>query len=115
MVGLQVVICEINLARSQFTAINYKCYRTYTKVHAYFISVHVPACHIPPILYQIQKIKIMSTTQKFTTPPWDMDKAFERLTFEEAAWNSHIIEDILAGYAENIEMRDGLTFINGKQ
>ena len=57
----------------------------------------------------------MSTTQKFPTPPWDMDNAAERLKFEEAAWNSHDIGQILEGYADNIEMRDGLSFINGKQ
>jgi len=57
----------------------------------------------------------MRTTQKFPTPPWDMDTAAERLTFETTAWNSHNIGNILAGYAENIEMRDGLSFINGKQ
>jgi uncharacterized protein len=56
----------------------------------------------------------MSTTLKFPTPPWDMDTAAERLTFEEAAWNSHNISQIMEGYAENIEMRDGLSFINGK-
>ena len=33
----------------------------------------------------------MSTTQKFPTPPWEMDIAAERLKFEEAAWNSHDI------------------------
>lgn len=57
----------------------------------------------------------MSTTSKFPTPPWDMDTAAERLKFEEAAWNSHNINQILEGYADNIEMRDGLQFINGKE
>ena len=57
----------------------------------------------------------MSTTQKFLTPPWEMDTAAERLKFEEAAWNSHDIGQILEGYADNIEMRDGLSFVKGKQ
>ena len=57
----------------------------------------------------------MSTTQKFPTPPWDMDVAAERLKFEEAAWNSHDVDQILEGYTINVEMRDGASFINDKQ
>lgn len=57
----------------------------------------------------------MSTTQKFLTPPWDMDTAAERLKLEEAAWNSHNIDQVLEGYADNIEMRDSLEFINNKE
>jgi nuclear transport factor 2 (NTF2) superfamily protein len=56
----------------------------------------------------------MNTTIKFPTPPWDMDTAAERLTFEEAAWNTHDPDQILKGYADDIEMRDGTEFINGK-
>jgi len=52
---------------------------------------------------------------KFPTPPWDMEIAAERLVFEENAWNSHEPDKILEGYADNIEMRDGVDFINGKQ
>ena len=57
----------------------------------------------------------MDLNQKFPTPPWDMDTAAARLKFEEMAWNSHNIEQILAGYADDIEMRDGLDFIIGKE
>jgi len=57
----------------------------------------------------------MTTVSKFPTPPWDMDTAAERLTFEEAAWNTHDPEQILKGYADDIEMRDGTTFIAGKE
>jgi uncharacterized protein len=49
------------------------------------------------------------------TPPWDMDTAAKRLTFEEAAWNSRDPEQILGGYSDNIEMRDGLDLIDGKK
>jgi nuclear transport factor 2 (NTF2) superfamily protein len=57
----------------------------------------------------------METTQKtFPTPPWDMETAGKRLLLEEAAWNSRDLEQILAGYADNIEMRDGVDFVNGK-
>ncbi|TDX01534.1 DUF1348 family protein [Dinghuibacter silviterrae] len=58
----------------------------------------------------------METTHtKFPTPPWDMETAAKRLAFEEAAWNTHDPDQILEGYADVIEMRDGLDFINGKQ
>lgn len=57
----------------------------------------------------------MNATMQFPTPPWDMDIAAERLKFEEAAWNSHDPEQIVGGYADNIEMRDGLIFISGKE
>jgi nuclear transport factor 2 (NTF2) superfamily protein len=57
----------------------------------------------------------METTNKIPTPPWDMDIAAERLTFEEAAWNTHDPEKIAAGYTAGIEMRDGLNFISGKE
>lgn len=50
----------------------------------------------------------------FPTPPWDLESAAQRLRFEEAAWNSHDPERILEGYADDIEMRDGVEFINGK-
>jgi uncharacterized protein len=57
----------------------------------------------------------METKQgKFPTPPWDMESAAERLLLEEAAWNSRDPERILAGYADEVEMRDGVDFINGK-
>lgn len=58
--------------------------------------------------------QIMNNISKFPTPPWDMDIAAERLKFEEAAWNSHDIDMILEGYTANAEIRDGLSFINGK-
>ena len=51
----------------------------------------------------------------FPTPPWDMEIAAERLVYEETAWNSHEPDKILEGYADNVEVRDGLDFINGKQ
>lgn len=57
----------------------------------------------------------MNTTIQFPTPPWDMDNAAKRLAFEEAAWNTHDPEQIAAGYVDDIEMRDGLTFISGKE
>jgi uncharacterized protein len=63
---------------------------------------------------QIKQIMATKHT-KFPTPPWDMESAAERLVFEETAWNSHEPDNILEGYAENIEMRDGVDFINGKQ
>lgn len=56
----------------------------------------------------------METTFKFPTPPWDMDTAAARLTLEEAAWNTHDPEEILQGYTDNVEMRDGTTFVNSK-
>ena len=43
-----------------------------------------------------------------------MDKAAERLKFEEEAWNTRDPERISEGYADNIEMRDGTVFVNGK-
>jgi len=52
---------------------------------------------------------------KFPTPPWDMETAAERLIFEETAWNSREPDKILEGYAENIEMRDGVDFINDRK
>jgi nuclear transport factor 2 (NTF2) superfamily protein len=58
---------------------------------------------------------IMETQRKkFPTPPWDMEIAAERLGFEEAAWNSHDPEKIVEGYTDNIEMRDGVNFIKGR-
>jgi hypothetical protein len=56
-----------------------------------------------------------TTVKKFPTPPWDMETAAERLTFEEAAWNTHNPEQILEGYTNTIEMRDGVDFISGKE
>jgi nuclear transport factor 2 (NTF2) superfamily protein len=56
----------------------------------------------------------MERTIQIPTPPWDMDKAAERLKFEEEAWNTRDPERISEGYADNIEMRDGIAFINGK-
>jgi len=62
-----------------------------------------------------RKIKSMETKQtNFPTPPWDMDTAAARLVFEEAAWNSHEPEKILAGYADTLEIRDGTEFITDK-
>lgn len=52
---------------------------------------------------------------KFPTPPWDMETAAARLVFEETAWNSNDPEKILEGYADDLEMRDGVDFIQGKQ
>jgi nuclear transport factor 2 (NTF2) superfamily protein len=43
-----------------------------------------------------------------------MENAAERLVFEAAAWNSHSIDSILEGYADNAEIRDGVNFISGK-
>lgn len=43
-----------------------------------------------------------------------MDIAAERLITEAAAWNSHDPEQLAEGYADTIEMRDGLTVITGK-
>jgi len=43
-----------------------------------------------------------------------MESAAERLLLEEAAWNTRNPERILEGYADNVEMRDGVDFINGK-
>ena len=64
----------------------------------------------------IKKANQMTTaTTKLLTPPWDMDNAANRLLDEEAAWNSHDPERIAQGYADAIEMRDGLTFITGKE
>jgi nuclear transport factor 2 (NTF2) superfamily protein len=57
----------------------------------------------------------METKQKnLPTPPWDMESAAERLLLEEAAWNTRDPEKILEGYADKVEMRDGVDFINGK-
>jgi uncharacterized protein len=56
----------------------------------------------------------MEKTIQIPTPPWDMEKATERLKFEEEAWNSRDPERISEGYADNIEMRDGTAFINCK-
>ena len=66
------------------------------------------------LIKRCPKNTIMSTTIKFPTPPWDMDIAADRLKFAESAWNSHDIGQITEGYADNIEMRDGLVFVNGK-
>ncbi len=41
-----------------------------------------------------------------------MDIAAQRLALEEAAWNTHDADQILEGYAETIEIRDGAAFIN---
>jgi hypothetical protein len=58
---------------------------------------------------------IMETKHtKFPTPPWDMETAAKRLVFEEAAWNSRNPEQILKGYTDNVEMRDGVNFIKGR-
>ncbi len=43
-----------------------------------------------------------------------MESAAKRLVLEESAWNSRDPEKILEGYADNVEMRDGVDFINGK-
>ena len=56
----------------------------------------------------------MKKAIQFPTPPWDMDLAAERLKFEEEAWNTQDPERISEGYADNLEMRDGAAFINGK-
>ena len=56
-----------------------------------------------------------TNTKNFLTPPWDMETAAARLLSEEAAWNSHDPQQILAGYSDDIEMRDGPFFINGKE
>ena len=57
----------------------------------------------------------MNTTVKFITPPWDMDTAAERLITEAAAWNSHDPQRLAEGYADTLEMRDGLTIITNKE
>ena len=62
----------------------------------------------------IKKYIMETKRTKFPTPPWDMETAAERLVFEEAAWNSHDPEKILEGYTENVEMRDGINFIRGR-
>ena len=62
----------------------------------------------------IKKYIMETKRTKFPTPPWDMEIAAERLVFEEAAWNSHDPEKILEGYTENVEMRDGINFIKGR-
>jgi len=51
---------------------------------------------------------------KMPTPPWDMESAAKRLEFEEAAWNSRDPEKIMEGYADDVEMRDGVDIIKGK-
>jgi len=56
----------------------------------------------------------MKTTINFPIPPWDMDTAAARLAFEEAAWNTHNPNEIIKGYTDELEMRDGATFINSK-
>ena len=56
----------------------------------------------------------MEPTNNFPTPPWDMDTAAARLLFEEKAWNTNDPEEILRGYADELEMRDGAAFINSK-
>ena len=62
----------------------------------------------------IKKYIMETKRTKFPTPPWDMEIAAERLVFEEAAWNSHDPEKILEGYTDNVEMRDGINFIKGR-
>jgi nuclear transport factor 2 (NTF2) superfamily protein len=57
----------------------------------------------------------MKTTTRFLMPPWDMETAAKRLAVEEAAWNTQDPEMVLTGYADEIEMRDGTTFINSKE
>lgn len=57
----------------------------------------------------------MNTTSKFITPPWDMDTAAARLITEAAAWNSHDPQRLAEGYADALEMRDGLTNITNKE
>ena len=44
-----------------------------------------------------------------------MDTAAERLITEAAAWNSHDPEQLAEGYADTIEMRDGLSVITTKE
>ena len=43
-----------------------------------------------------------------------MDTAAARLVIEEAAWNSRNPDQIIVGYADNLEMRDGTDFITSK-
>ena len=62
----------------------------------------------------IKKYIMETKHTKFPTPPWDMETAAERLVVEEAAWNSHDPEKILEGYTDNVEMRDGINFIKGR-
>ncbi len=56
----------------------------------------------------------MEKAIQFPTPPWDMELAAQRLKYEEEAWNSRNPALITAGYADDIEMRDGSNFVNGK-
>lgn len=44
-----------------------------------------------------------------------METAAERLVFEEAAWNTRDPEQIIQGYGDDVEMRDGVDFINGRE
>src|SRR4051812_29338985 len=57
----------------------------------------------------------MEILKKMPVPPWDMDRAAARLVLEEAAWNTNVPERILAGYSDDIEMRDGTTLLKGKE
>lgn len=57
----------------------------------------------------------MNVTTKLLTPPWEMDTAAQRLTGEEAAWNAHDPLQIAQGYADTLEIRDGLTVITSKE
>jgi uncharacterized protein len=57
----------------------------------------------------------MQKQKPFPTPPWDMEIAAERLTLEEAAWNTHDPEQIIQGYSDKVEVRDGVDFMNGKE
>lgn len=57
----------------------------------------------------------MQEQKSFPTPPWDMETAAERLTFEQAAWNTRDPEQIVQGYSDDLEMRDGVDFITGKE
>lgn len=44
-----------------------------------------------------------------------MDTAAERLIFEAAAWNTHDPGQIAEGYADTIDMRDGLSIVASKE
>jgi uncharacterized protein len=57
----------------------------------------------------------MSTEQRFLLPPWDMDTAQQRLQVEEDAWNTCDPAKVIAGYAIDAEVRDGIEFLNGRE
>ena len=56
----------------------------------------------------------MEKAIQIPTPPWNMELAAARLQFEEEAWNTRDPEQVIEGYADNIDMRDGSAFINGR-